>query len=292
VTYSIVLAGLTAKLFDRIRKLSENRLAPNGKLILKPTSGHIPYSGQYIEALLSASHEYVRTRDGRDGVATLLMYVDYADQSTKNLLKAFFPFGLPMALDPVDFGQAKNGNQENALLNAFAKEVDEAAIYLRGLSTVISEYTSVANLTPLLLPLQNFHSQHFRSIVEELYFGLAEAADAKQFISSAVKRFFSVHPRTHAGTEDRHCLSDGYLYFRSPGKDRHGFFRNDPASNHALACLLGARSRIGGRYSATFHYDCVAVNGSLAAHYSNCHGAQTAPNSKKNVNISPNDFVR
>jgi hypothetical protein len=134
VTYSIVLAGLTTKLFDRVRKLSENRLSPNGKLILKPTSGHVPYSAKYIAALLSASYEYVRTRDGRDGVATLLMYVDYADASTKNLLQAFFPFGLPLALDPVDFSEAKNQQQENALLNAFAKEVDDAAIYLRGLA--------------------------------------------------------------------------------------------------------------------------------------------------------------
>jgi hypothetical protein len=292
VAYSIVLAGLTTKLFDKIRVLSENRLAPNGKLILKPTSGAIPYSEKYIAALLSASYEYARVRDGQDGVATLLLYINYADQSTKNLLKAFFPFGLPLALDPVDFGKAKNQQQERALLNAFAKNVDDASIYLRGLSTIISDYTSVANLTPLLLPLENFRSQHFRNIIEELYFGLADAADTKQFITAAVKKFFSVHPRTYAGTEDRHCFSDGHLFFRSPGKDRHGFFRNDPSSSHALSCLLNARSRIGGRYSATFHYDCLAVSGSLAGHYCNCHGTQTAPNSHKNVNIAPNDFVR
>ena len=290
--YSIVIAGLPTKLFDRVRQISGNLLAPKGGLIITPVSGNVPYTAKYIEKLLAASYEFARTQDGHDGVATLLIYVDYADQSTKDLLQAFFPFSLPLALDPLDIEQARNRSEEKSMLNGFAKEVEDAAIYLRGLSAIVSDFTSVANLTPLLLPLKNFRSNHLRQMIEALYFGLADSDAPKEMISSAVKRFFGAHPRTHRDNEDRHCFSDGYLYFRSPGKDRHGFFRNGADSAHSLACLLNARSRIGGRFPSTFHFDCVAVRGSLASQYLNCHSDHTRPADPINVNIAPNDFVR
>lgn len=290
MTYSLVLAGLTTKLFDRIKVISENKLAPGGKLIATPTKTYVPYSDAYIQSLLAATHEFARSQNARDGNSALLMYIDYNDHSTKRLLDAFFPFSLPLALKPVQM----NGNrqQENAALNLFASEVEDAAVTLRSVARIVSDFTSVANLTPLLLPLKNFRSQALRTMIENLYSGLVDAKDPKEMIKSSIKKFFYTHPRTYYGSEDRHCFSDEYLYFRSPGKDRHGFFRNAPDSRHSLACLLNARSRIGGRYSSTFHYDCVAVTGVLATHYANCHDEQTAPNDAKNVNVAPNDFIR
>jgi hypothetical protein len=259
-------------------------------LIATPTKTYVPYPDAYIQTLLSATHEFARSQNARDGTSALLMYIDYNDYSTKNLLDAFFPFSLPLALEPVQIGG--NRQKENATLNWFASEVEDSAVTLRSVARIVSDFTSVANLTPLLLPLKNFRSQALRTMIKDLYSGLVDSDDPKELIRSSIKKFFNAHPRTHYGSEDRHCFSDGHLYFRSPGKDRHGFFRNAPDSGHSMSCLLNARSRIGGRYSSTFHYDCVAVTGSLAAHYSNCHDAQTAPNDVKNVNVAPNDFIR
>ncbi|WP_156526652.1 hypothetical protein [Bradyrhizobium sp.] len=292
MAYSLVIAGLDTRLFDRIKKISEKRLAPHGKLIVSPVKGYVPYTDAYIEGLLSSTHESARKQDGADGTPTLLMYIDYGDHSTKRLLDAFFPFSLPFSLQPVDFSLARNKPQESELLNAFAGEVDDSAIELRRLSSIVSEYTAVANLTPLLLPLGNFRSSHLRAILEQLYSELANSDDPKALITASVKKFFDVHPRTHYGSEPRHCFSDGYLFFRSPGKNRHGFFRHAPESTHAWACLLNARSRIGGRYAAKFHYDCVPVSGALAGQYENCHRIETTPNSREYVNIAPNDYIR
>ncbi len=291
--YSLVVAGLTIGAFDRIRRISENRLAPGGKLILSPIADRQqPYTKRYINGLLEAAHKFTKSANENDAATTLLIYIDYKDQSTNDLLEAFFPFGLPLALDPPDFRDASNKPQINSVLNQFADELAKAAIEIRGLSRIISEFTNIANLTPLLLPLRNFRSERLKSTLQRLYEGLAEADDAKTFIVSTIKSFLAVHPRVRPPDDDRHCFSDGYLYFRSPGKHRHGFFRNVAAANHHVACLLNARSRIGGHFPATFHYDCIARNGSLAKTYPNCHDMGCAPSQDTHVNIAPNDFIR
>jgi hypothetical protein len=293
VGYSLVVAGLPPLSFDRIRKVSENRLAPDGKLILSPIAERQqPYTTRYIDGLLEATYKFTKSKNENEPVSTLLIYIDYKDQSTSDLLEAFFPFGLPLSLDPPDFKEASNKQQINSVLNQFADELAKAAIEIRRLARIISEFTNVANLTPLLLPLRNFRSQRLKSTLEQLYEGLAEATDAKTFIVSAIRSFLAVHPRVRAPDDDRHCFSDGYLYFRSPGKHRHGFFRNAASANHNATCLLNARSRVGGHFPATFHYDCIAKNGSLAGKYPNCHGAACTPSQDTHVNIAPNDFIR
>ena len=291
--YSLIIAGLTPQSFDRIRKISENRFAPGGKLILSPvTERQQPYTRRYINGLLEAAHKFTKSKNENEPVSTLLIYIDYRDQSTNDLLDAFFPFGLPLSLDPPNFKEASNKQQLNSVLNQFAEELAEAAIEIRGLSRIISEFTNVANLTPLLLPLRNFRSDGLKSTLKQLYEGLAEADDAKTFIVSTIKSFLAFHPRVRAPEDDRHCFSDGYLYFRSPGKHRHGFFRNVATANHNVACLLNARSRIGGHFPASFHYDCIARNGPLAGEYPNCHDVGCAPGQDTHVNIAPNDFIR
>jgi hypothetical protein len=292
VGYSLVVAGLTTQIFDRIRKISENRLAPSGKLIITPISDRTHYNRKYINGLLQAAHEYAKSKNENEPVSTLLIYIDYKNQSTEELVDAFFPFSLPLALNPPDFSETANRQQINGVLNQFAEELANATIEIRSLASIISEFTNIANLTPLLLPVRNFRSDRLKSTLRHLYRGLADADDAKMFIDSEVKSFLAVHPRVRAPHDDRHCFSDGYLYFKSPGKNRHGFFRNAAVANHNAACLLNARSRIGGHYASNFHYDCIGRVGPLAARYPNCHDTDTAPDQNSHVNIAPNDFIR
>jgi hypothetical protein len=80
------------------------------------------------------------------------------------------------------------------------------------------------------------------------------------------------------------------LYFKSPGSDRHGFFRHPPDPAHHPECLLKARSRLGSPFRHTFHYDCTGVHGRLAATYPNCHGDPVCPK-PTHVNIAPSDYV-
>ncbi|QWG17848.1 hypothetical protein KMZ68_23325 [Bradyrhizobium sediminis] len=292
MAYSLVVAGLTTPLFDRIRKVSDKLLAPSGATIITPVSDHRRYERKYIDRILRAAHEYAKGQNESEPVSTLLIYIDYEDQSTTDLLDAFFPFGLPFALNPPDFSEASNRQQISNVLNEFTDEVIDAAREVRGLSRVVSEFTNVHNLTPLLLPIRNFRSDKLKSTLRDLYSGLSDSEDAKKFIDSAVKGFVAEHPRVYAPDDHHHCFSDGYLYFRSPGRDRHAIFRNAAADSHSLACLLNARSRMGGHYPANFHYDCVATNGSLADRYPNCHDVGTASSKKTHVNIAPNDFIR
>jgi hypothetical protein len=187
---------------------------------------------------------------------------------------------------------ASNGPQIRSLLNEFAQHVTDAAIELRGMARIVSEFTNIQNLTPLLLPLRNFQSPTLRSILAELYEKLPQATDRKTFVDSLVKKFITFHPRVFPPGQNRHCFSDGRLFFKSPGRDRHGRFRNATADRHEMTCLLNARSRIGGHYPFDFHFDCEPVKGGLANYYSNCHAAKTAPCKNTHVNIAPNDFIR
>ncbi|WP_315751878.1 MULTISPECIES: hypothetical protein [unclassified Bradyrhizobium] len=292
MVHALVIAGLSAELFDRVKQISGKTLAPDGLPIISPLPAHSRYDSKYIQKLITATYGYAKQRNETEPFSTLLLYVDYKDQSTSDLLATFFPFSLAYPLPAPDFSQARTRPQIRNVLNEFAKQVTEAAIELRRIARTVSEFTNVQNLTPLLLPLRNFASVKLRSILDDLYGNLPRVADRKPYIESVVKSFIADHPRVRPPGQDRHCFSDGRLFFKSPGRDRHGHFRNAAADNHAMICLLNARSRIGGHYPADFHYDCVPVRNGLASDYPNCHAMRTAPGRATHVNISPNDFVR
>jgi hypothetical protein len=158
------------------------------------------------------------------------------------------------------------------------------------LCAVVRKYTSVHNLTPLLLPTKNFESDRLAELLGNLFWGLAANGAPDALIAQETERFLVAHPWTRMPGDDRRCLLDGVHYFRSPGHERHGFFRFSAAAGHINACLLNARSRLGGTYGYTFHYDCNAVNGGLRGDYPNCHWARVPPK-KHHVNIAPNDFI-
>lgn len=287
--YSLVIAGLEPAHFDRVKMISGKRLAPKGNLVITPLSKGAGYSEKYVQSLLATVCDYAKTRREDEPLSTMLLYVNRDDASTRGLLESFFPFALPLRLQIPPL-RSESKRRLNESLNEAAQTVIQASDELRKRVRLISEHTHIHNLTPLLLPLRNFKSKVLVSSLRQLYSQLASSEDPNALIKSTRDVLAKEHPRTQAPGEQRHCFSDGVLYFRSPGRHRHGFFRNVGADIHRPECLLSARSRLGGSYAHNFHYDCIPHK-TLAKAYDDCHGESRAVTATTHVNIAPNDFI-
>lgn len=288
--YALVIAGLNGTVYDRVAALSANRLAPDGAVVAHPNRWNLGYARNYAAEILAKTHKKVLGFDDADRTSIVMLYVDYRDETTQALLQAFFPFCLPYRLNVDVSLEGLRPKQISERLNVIAEEIVESSTEARRRSRLISEFTNVANLTPLLLPRGNYRSATLSDLLGTLYEGLATNLDPRGLIEAEVRKFVARNPRVRAPGDERHCYSDGHLYFRSPGRARHGFYRRGQEARHGLTCLLNARSRLGGKYDPTFHYDCVPTHGRLHATYSNCHAEPTPPKST-HVNIAPNDFI-
>lgn len=288
--YSIIIAGLPTLLFDRLRKESEIKIAPGGKLFMSPNPWAHCYSPKHVDGLIKQVFEYYITRPERDAMVTLLLYADYADESTGKLLERFFPFALPRRLPFPDISTVKSKQEHNRVLNDFVRDVIDASRKLRATSNKISHKTHVHNLNPLLLPIRNFQSKDLSNLLWKIYTEASYSDDPEKLLDDEIEKFLGRHPWATPPDGQKRALSDGVLFFKSPGNDRHGFMRNSVAKIHPIDCLLNARSRLGGRYDYCFHYDCTPVKGKLKASYGNCHGDHSPPK-ERHVNIAPNDFI-
>lgn len=129
-----------------------------------------------------------------------------------------------------------------------------------------------------------------RSMLLRLFRNIGVHERPEQLIDAEVAAFLQTHPFVKA-KGDRRCLSDRVLFFRSPGSHRHGYYRHTISRDpHDSLCLLNARSRLGGAYDHSFHFDCEPVSGTLSKHYPNCHNQNASPK-REHVNIAPNDYV-
>lgn len=286
MAYTVIIAGLPTPAFDRIKKISANRLAPDGVLILSPTPRG--YTHQYTDDIIRKAHNHAMALREGEPLSIQLLYVDYRDDATKAFLEAFYPFCLPIPLRPIAIDSQDTKKMREAL-NGFVDEVLQGTRELRNRARMLSGFTHIANLTPLLLPPKNFRSRHLDGLLRTLFHQAGTVSDLRLLIEAEIRAFLARCPRVKAPEDDRHSLSDGYLYFRSPGNNRHGYYRRDDRS-HPLTCLLNARSRIGGTYQHNFHYDCIPSKGSLRGSYDNCHGEPTATK-PSHVNIAPNDYI-
>lgn len=290
LAYAIVIGGLEADAFNRIKQESENRIAPGGKVIIEPNKAIGSYAKNHAASLISKLHTYAKSLHEAEKFSVMLLYVDYEDRTTQNFIDNFFPFALPLSLHKYDLSSQPNKKTRNETLNGIATEVLSGSLRLRERSRLISSFTDIHNLTPVLLPRENFRCSSIETLLRELFCKLAADPDPEKLVRSSVAAFFAQRPRVFAPGQDRHCFCDGQLFFQSPGKHRHGFFRLSGAHNHSEVCLLNARSRVGGSYDYKFHYDCIPTKGSLKSQYPDCHGEGRAPKST-HVNIAPNDYI-
>jgi len=188
-----------------------------------------------------------------------------------------------------------NAHDLRTRLNAYQKVVEKELDELKKRTAIVRQFTHIQNLTPLLLPLNNFISADYQAMMRRLFEQLGTHDDPSSFLKDEMNDFFKRHPRTYPSAGGRHgkgqhCLTDGIHHFKSPGRHRHGFYRPTRDHEHPMVCLLNARSRLGGAYSHNFHFDCEAISGGLNRHYPNCHGAPCPPK-ENHVNIAPNDYI-
>ena len=290
MTEIIVVAGLSSATFDAFSKISIKRLLPGGIIISQPVRWR-GYAWDIAEQVKGKIARAILDLEEDSPVNVGLLYVDYGDDTTEFLVENFFPFALPRPIKnfaPESFGE---GSLKGKRQREFERHISEEVRSLSRRLSAVRSFTQVHNLTPLLLPLRNFRSRALRDMLWRIYSQGGTSADLEDFISTEVAAFKAQHPRVQPSGSSQTCFSDSELFFQSPGRHRHGFFRHSDLGNgHKVDCLLNARSRLGGSYEHTFHFDCQPVR-RLSRAYPNCHDEPRPPKAGY-VNISPNDFIR
>ena len=292
----VLIAGVPLGVFDRLVAQSGRKFAPDGRCIPKPSLWN-GYEDGLENRFINDIQNYILTLPEKSRVSISMLYVDHENASTRRFVSSFFPFALvrpvpPMAPVTHQLTRQKENQKLNAYLNFLETEFEE----LKRRRSVIKLQTNVHNLTPLLLPPRNFRHAAFYQMLRCLYDVAGVCPNLESSLSKEISTFFKDCPRVFPPSEGsyprgQHCMSDGVLYFSSPGKDRHGYFRIRDTMRHEPSCLLNARSRLGGWYDHSLHYDCKPVRGSLNRTYENCH-SECIPPAGGHVNISPNDFIR
>lgn len=284
----VVIAGLSVELHDRVRMERANAFAPNGQLIVKP----LPRDGfnhSYAQSLIKEAFNYAFDLPESEPISFSMCYVSNgADVSS--FLQNFFPFALVKEIDAIDTSHFMKKQQRNSAVTTYIELLKKEARTLINTAKIVKTKTSTRNLTPLLLPVRNFKSENLQTMLQELFNSLGSSPNPNDLLSKAASEFLRLHPKVTPPDSEQSCFTDGTLHFKSPGKNRHGFYRPKKGDGHRAECLLNARCRLGGSYSYDFHYDCTPIRGRLSSHYPNCHDAPSSPK-ERHVNISPNDFV-
>lgn len=281
----VVIAGLSVPGFNAVAAMPARRLAPSGQLFFLPVK-RAGYPSAQAAAYHKLMHDRLVKLKESEPVSLTLAYVDYEDADTAAFIKAFAPFALVRPIRPItaEFAATPSPVEIRSYQDYLSNEAQE----LRKRANRISEFTNIRNLSPLLLPHDNFVSRHHSKMINLLFSRLGTSPDVAKLLRTASNNFERHHPRVKPPKSNYSCYSDKNLYFCSPGGHRHGYFRHH-AKGHALTCVLAARSRFGGSYAHDLHYDCQPVT-SLAANYPNCHGEAMPPKTEY-VNICPNDYV-
>lgn len=288
---AVVIAGLSVPAHDRLRKESSQRLVPNGHLFVKPVKDgnyNQEQANAYIKDIYKAILNKIKMKEDEE-VSVSLLYVDYKNQSTSQFIWRFFPFAMARPINPLAFEGKVSVNHRNASLNRYQNYLENELSEMIRRTKIVRGFTHIHNLTPLLLPINNFVSDKYKNIMRRLYEKLGTDGDPKALLEREIAAFVKYHPLTRP-TGSQHYFSDDIHYFKSPGRHRHGFYRPSRDPGHPEQCLLNARSRLGGSYSHDFHFDCQAKQGALNKHYPNCHNAPCEPK-KQHVNIAPNDYI-
>lgn len=286
--FVVCIAGLATELFQHAQSISSKRFAPHGQLVLRkyPDTG---YTKQLADEYIAEAARWVREQNESDRISFVLLYVNHFGQQTSDFVQQFFPFALPIPIQPIDLSATTTKNSVRAAYNKFIEGLVEAAVWGRRTANAVSHALKDEHKTPVLLPVRNFQSPDFRNLLEDVYVHLSDAEDIPRLIQSRFAEFERNNRCIHkTGGGKQKCFFDGELYFIGPGKNRHGYFRHR-SKGHESNCILTAKSRLGGSFSHDFHYDCQPARG-LRSSYANCHDAAQKPK-PKHINIAPNDYV-
>jgi hypothetical protein len=213
VPIDIVIAGLSVPGFDELRRESDKRFAPSGNLFARPV-GKPGYPRDAALKYQEEIRERILALPETTQISVTIAYVDYSDETTKRFIEAFRPFALVRPIEPLT--EQRNGRAYRDYLVDQAKE-------LRGRASRVSQFTNIANVTPFLLPYRNFDSPHHEEMVEQLYNSLHVVEDIAGMMETAKNKIERYHPRVKPPKGQQSCYSDGRLFFKSPGRARHGY---------------------------------------------------------------------
>src|SRR5712692_9611412 len=127
----VVLAGLPVMAFDRVKRESSKRFAPNGHLVVKPIKGYAGYPRSASAELIAETHAYLATLDETEPVSVLLAYVVYQNESSAALVDTFFPFALARRLDPLDLSGAFDPRERGRVLDEYVESIVRIVVALR-----------------------------------------------------------------------------------------------------------------------------------------------------------------
>jgi hypothetical protein len=290
---AVIIAGVSNPLFDELKKVSSKKLSPNGEVFMKP-AGLFPngFKISQTQEYISEVYDYLIDKPEREPVSILLIYVDFRNPSSSQFAEQFFPFALASTIPPHPDLTNLGTPQRGAVLNGHIQLVLDAIVRTRSAADRVKHKLANKVLIPILLPVLNFRSAVLRQELQGLFSGMTTSADPQATLEAAIRRVLLAHPRERPPESQQTALTDGRLFFKSPGRERHGWPRFRRGDDHAKRCLLGSRSRLGAPFEYTMHFDCVPYRGSLARSFPNCHEVETAPGVHTHVNISPGDWVR
>jgi len=124
VLIDIVIAGLSVSGFDELRKESDKRFAPSGKLFARPvTKPGYPKDAalRYQEKIRDRVLALPETTE----ISITIAYVDYSDETTKQFIEAFRPFALIRPIEPLT--EQRNGGDYRDYLVDQARELRDRA---------------------------------------------------------------------------------------------------------------------------------------------------------------------
>jgi alkanesulfonate monooxygenase SsuD/methylene tetrahydromethanopterin reductase-like flavin-dependent oxidoreductase (luciferase family) len=232
VTHPIVIiAGLKGDLFKMAAGMSANVFAPSGTLILRPTGGALDKG--YASDLLAHAREAARSVDERVAINVIVVVVAGDDEDDTSFKAEFFPFALYKRLTAPKYPPGLSRNRTNFVTNQFSVQLKKGVIDARHRADLVKGFVSKANMTPLLLPQGNFRSAHLQAMLENIYADIGNAADPNELIKEATKAFEAAVPYTKPPGSDRRCFTDGHHFFKTPGRHRHGYYRNSDDESHA-----------------------------------------------------------
>ena len=298
MTHYVLLAGLSVRFHDELRKRLGSLERQYRDIVFVSTPLQWPtYNEGYarsLEARLAKASE-----KGTQEQGLLVLYLDHGP-SSKTILEAFSRMGILARLTWPD-RDAQSYHEVATTLNRLANEIGQRyARYRANLGIIREEVVNRRNRTPLLLPPQNFGSDHLRKLLDRMSMDLIDA-DTPEAAAAEVEghlaQFNLHHPvvlieKEAAGRRKGRKSYRNYdgTVFAAPGSDLHGQLSVVDGS-HRSSCLIAARFRVGHGYHPAFHYDC-EFKREAKRQIPSCHGLFDRPGRTTHVNISPNDFAR
>lgn len=289
--YLVCVAGFCDEVVDEIKARPAARFteeAGNPPIIFPLRAPYI-YDASLAEKYKAELCKRLSGIPHSDNVGIILILSAHRPDKTDQFIDDFFPFAFAREVAAFYPDRSPKDVRRNELKSAVTG-LEQAARGARAAVRQIWDHFAGRNFSPLLLPVNNFHSDVLPAEVGFIYSNIGRATDPIGIIKNSSEAILGVHPIQNRG-EGKYFEDERRLRFFSPGKNRHGFARN-LSEGHKVECFLSSRVRFGGGFDALFHYDCVPERGPLNRDYPNCHSEPTPPAANTHVNIAPNDYVR